>query len=62
MWSAKETVYKLFSADNLMFMDMRVLSIHEHHLCVENLKRNIVVDVFYEFTDDYVLTYAVLPA
>lgn len=62
VWSAKETVYKLFSADNLMFMDMRVHSIHEHYLCVENLKRHIVVDVFYEFTDDYVLTYAVLPA
>lgn len=59
VWSAKEAVYKLFSEDNLMFFDMRTLSIAEHHLQMENLKRNIVVDVCYEFTNDYVLTYVV---
>jgi 4'-phosphopantetheinyl transferase EntD len=57
VWSAKETVYKLFSEDNLLFFDMRTLSIGERSLRMENLKRNIVVDVCYEFTDDYVLTY-----
>ena len=57
VWSAKEAVYKLFSEDNLMFFDMHILSIEEHRLQMENLKRNIVVDVCYEFTNDYVLTY-----
>ena len=40
-----------------VFFDMRTLSIGERSLRMENLKRNIVVDVCYEFTDDYVLTY-----
>lgn len=61
LWSAKEAVYKLFSEDRLMFFDMQVLSIGDHVLCMRNLKRNIVVDVFYEFTDDYVLTYVTAP-
>ena len=71
VWSAKEAVYKLFSEDKLMFFDMQTLEIRPRNdadgqqmglLRMENLKRNIVVDVLYEFTDDYVLTYTTLPA
>ena len=57
LWSAKEAVYKLFSEDKLMFFDMRALSIDESVVRMENMKRNIVVDVHYAFTADYVLTY-----
>ena len=62
LWSAKEAVYKLFSEDNLLFYDMCARSIGERHLQMENLKRHIVVDVAYEFTPDYVLTYVCCPA
>ena len=61
LWSAKEAVYKLFSEDNLMFHDMRLLAIHEHHLQMENVRRQVVVDVAYEFSADYVLTYVCQP-
>ena len=60
VWSAKEAVYKLFSEDKLLFFDMRTIGIGEHSLQIENMKRNIIVDVVYEFTDDYVLTYTIL--
>ncbi len=59
LWSAKETVYKLFSADKLMFFDMRLLSFEESVMLVENRKQKKVVSVHFEYTDDYVLTYAV---
>lgn len=62
LWSAKEAVYKLFSEDRLAFFDMRVLSIGEGMMQIENKKRDEVVAVSYEFTPDYVLTYAILPA
>ena len=62
IWSAKETLYKLFSEDNLLFNDMRTLTIGERTLHIENMKRRVTVDVGYEFTADYVLTYAELPA
>ena len=61
LWSAKEAVYKLFSEDRLAFYDMRVLSIGEGVMQIENMKRNEVVAVSYEFTPDYVLTYAIRP-
>lgn len=61
LWSAKETVYKLFSEDALGFFDMRLLTFADGLMRVENIKRKIIVDVCYETTDDYVLTYAVLP-
>jgi len=57
LWSAKETVYKLFSEDKLSFFDMRERGIAEGVLRMENVKREQTVDVYYEFTDDYVLTY-----
>ena len=61
-WSAKETVYKLFSADHLEFADMRVrpfLVQPGGQFDVENLRQSLTVDVRYEVTDRYVLTYAV---
>ena len=61
VWSAKEAVYKLFSEDHLALFDMRTLSIDSTILRMENRKRKIVVDVHYEFTDDYVLTYVLMP-
>ena len=61
LWSAKEAVYKLFSEDKLAFFDMRALSIREEVVWMENMIKNIVVDVCYEYTDDYVLTYALIP-
>ena len=61
VWSAKEAVYKLFSEERLALFDMRTLSIDPGLLRMENLKRKIVVDVHYEFADDYVLTYVLMP-
>ena len=63
IWSAKETVYKLFSADHLQFADMRVrpfLVQHSGQFDVDNLRQSLTVAVRYEVTDRYVLTYAVL--
>ncbi|MBO4811741.1 MAG: 4'-phosphopantetheinyl transferase superfamily protein [Prevotella sp.] len=57
IWSAKEALYKYFSEDNLLFYDMRTLAVAENMLQMENLKRDVVVDVHYEFSPDYVLTY-----
>ena len=62
LWSAKEAVYKLFTDDNLHFFDMRMLAVDSSCLQMLNMKRNIVVDVRYAFTGDYVLTYVTLPA
>ena len=63
IWSAKETVYKLFSEDNLWFDEMRTAPFHvqtEGFVEVENLKKGITVRVFYEINEDYVLTYSIL--
>ena len=63
IWSAKETVYKLFSEDNLWFDEMRITAFQvqtEGVVEVENLKREITVEVYYQITTDYVLTYSVL--
>ena len=57
IWSAKETLYKLYSEDELLFSDMRI-SFLESGLMGENLKRAEHVQVFHELTDDYVLTWA----
>lgn len=62
-WSAKETIYKLFSEDDLHFEDMRVRLSDEdtlNHCLVENMKRKQMVKVFCEIVPEYVLTYAIL--
>ena len=63
IWSAKETVYKLFSEDNLWYNEMKISPfsvLAEGRVEVENLKRNITAHVDYMINKDYVLTYAVL--
>ena len=70
LWSAKETLYKLHSDDHLQYFDMRLCSMKKgkstddnHNLAegmmqIENMKKKIVVDICFETTPDYVLTYA----
>lgn len=61
-WCGKETVYKLFSEDNLDYMEMRVVSfdVLSTKTCrIENLKSSTSVMVNFEQTDDFILTYAV---
>jgi len=57
VWSAKETLYKLYSEDNLQFFDMRVHEMGTDTLMIENIKRGRLVTLHYELSDDYVLTY-----
>lgn len=63
-WCAKETLYKLHSADKLSFSDMRVSALPEHDglssgkVIAENLRRNVAVDVHFIATTEFVLTYA----
>jgi phosphopantetheinyl transferase len=60
-WSAKETIFKLFSKDKLQYFDMRLENLkclHEGSVYVENIKDRNSVLVFYRVTDDYVLTYS----
>lgn len=62
-WCAKETVYKLFSEDNLQFAQMRVRpfdSMCDWACEVENLKSKKAVRVDFELTMDFVLTYTAL--
>ena len=59
IWSAKETLYKYFSADDLMFNEMKVESISKSSLSMINLKTNEKRKVFYSLTSDYVLTYII---
>lgn len=62
-WCSKETVYKLFSEENLQFHEMRVLpfDVQAEWTCkVENLKSNRVAVVDYELTMDFILTYSAL--
>lgn len=62
-WSAKETIYKLYSEDDLHFEEMRVKILNEYTLdscVVENMKRKQTINVFCEITPEYVLTYASL--
>ena len=62
-WCSKETVYKLFSEDNLEYSQMRVKpfsSMSDWGCMVENLKAKKTVWVDFELTMEFVLTYAVL--
>lgn len=60
LWSAKETAYKFFSEDNLLFYDMRVFpfAVSDKVCKLENRKRGCTLDIHFELTGDYVLTYA----
>lgn len=61
-WCAKETVYKLFSMDNLAFDEMRISTVlfngNKGVVRGENLKRGVAFDIYYRMTDDFMLTYA----
>ncbi len=62
-WCAKETVYKLFSEQNLQYEEMRVkpFDAMTDWMCeVENLKSRKNVTVDFELTMEFVLTYAAL--
>ena len=56
VWSAKETLYKYFSEDDLMYNEMKVESISDFSLSMINLKTNEKKMVSYLLTPDYVLT------
>ncbi len=60
IWSAKETAFKFYSEDNLLFYDMKVsdFKISDGVCQLENLKRNRMLDIHFTLTDVYVLTYA----
>ncbi len=65
LWCAKETVYKLYSDDNLAFFEMRAvgegLQAHgNRQLVMENMKRRAQVTVHAIPATDYVLTWAVV--
>lgn len=62
-WCSKETIYKLFSEDNLQYADMRVKpfdAMSDWSCEVENLKAKKRVNVDFELTMEFVLTYAAL--
>ena len=62
-WSAKETMYKLYSSDRLALDEMRLLrfSLQKQGVVLtENMRRDTTVEVNYEITPSFVLTYAVL--
>ncbi len=63
-WCTKETLYKLYSEDNLAFNDIRLFNIQgtDCHgtITAENLRRNKTVKVVYRQSDNFVLTYAFL--
>ena len=59
VWSAKETLYKYFSEDDLMYNEMKVESISDSSLSMTNLKTNEKKMVSYLSTPNYVLTYLV---
>ena len=58
-WCAKETAFKYYSSDNLLFSDMRVDSFKLTDGCcqVENLKRGASLPVRFHVTEDFVLAY-----
>lgn len=60
-WCAKETVFKLFSEENLLFEDMRVKpfdTMTDWACDVENLKSGKTARVDFELAMDFVLTYS----
>ncbi|MCD8202334.1 MAG: 4'-phosphopantetheinyl transferase superfamily protein, partial [Prevotella sp.] len=63
-WCTKETLYKLYSEDDLKFAEMNVLKIAgsdtDGIIKAKNIKRNEIVNVSYRISDTYVLTFASL--
>lgn len=63
-WCAKETLYKIYSADHLALADMWVLSVEGDNangfVVIKNVQRGETLNVDYRVFDNLVLTYAVL--
>ena len=63
-WCAKETLYKLYSADRLALMEMRLLSVKGNDtsgtIVAENIRRSETVTVNYCVSNGYVITYSVV--
>ena len=63
-WCAKETLYKLYSADHLALSEMRLLSIYGDDgngvITAENLRRNDVLRLKYKVVNGFVIVYAAL--
>jgi len=60
-WSAKETVYKYFSEEDLLYNEMRLAPFtlqNEGIVETDNLKSGLRIPVVYRVSKDYVLTYA----
>lgn len=63
-WCAKETLYKLYSADHLALSEMRLLSIYGDDgngvITAENLRRNTSLRLKYKVVNGFVIVYAAL--
>lgn len=61
-WSAKETVYKMFSEEDLQYFDMRLHPFQaglSGEVIVDNLRKEVSVPVKYILNDDYVFTWSI---
>ena len=61
-WCAKETAYKFFSSQHLELLDMRILPFElsakgKGTIFLENLKTQEKIDIVYQISERYVLTY-----
>lgn len=59
-WCGKETLYKLYSQDDLSFSQMKILPFKiqsRGSFWGKNILRNSNVEIFYEVTNQYTLTY-----
>ena len=62
-WCGKETIYKLFSSQNLGYKEMRVkpFDVNSDWFCqIENMRKHRSVNVDFEVAIDFVLTYCCL--
>ena len=62
-WCAKEALYKMRSAENLQYFDMRLhpFSLSDGFVNTDDLKRGDTVRIDFEHTADYVLTWCAEP-
>ncbi len=60
LWSAKETAYKFYSMDGLPLKDLKVFpfEVSDKVCLLTNLQGNHRLNIHFELTADYVLTYA----
>lgn len=61
IWCAKETMYKMFSSEHLGYFDMRTANIKDSDgvFVIENIKKNLRLNVNYHLGADYVMTYSI---